>query len=146
MPDNVKQLSHNDFKKHVTQQLSVPKPPIYYLHGRKTQNILHTRLRTDMSHLNAHLFKIQKVETPACSCGHPVENTSHFVLACPKYNSQRHTLLNFLSNTLNCNFTSKPKPIQLQILLHGTNLSSGDGRVVARHFQNYLQHSLRFSK
>ena len=36
------------------------------------------------------------------------------------------------------------EPIQLQVLLHGTTLSGGDSRAVARHFQNYMQSTFRF--
>ena len=145
LPDDAKQLSYRDFKKYITQQLSTPSPPLYYSHGTKALNILHTRLRTDMSQLNANAFKIQKSDTPACSCGHPQENTAHFILSCPKYTSHRNTLFHNLSHTLNCNFLQKPRHSQLQILLHGAGLSGSGGREVARHFQNYIQSSLRFT-
>ena len=101
LPDDTKQLSYRDFKKYITQQLSTPNPPLYYLHGTKALDILHTRLRTDMSQLNANTFKIQKSDTPACSCGHSQENTAHFILSCPKYTSHRNTLFHNLSHTLN---------------------------------------------
>ena len=145
LPSDIKRLSFKDFKKYVTQQLSAQKPPIYYSYGNKTSNCLHTRLRTGMSHLNAHMYKIQKSDTPACSCGYPQENTAHYALTCPKYTSNRKVLFENLSNALQYDFSQKSRPIQLQILLHGTNLSGGDGRAVARHFQNYLQNTLRFS-
>ena len=145
LPEDIKQLSYQDFKKCIIQQLGTSKPPTYYSHGTKTVNTLHTRLRTDMSHLNAHMFIVQKSDSPACACGYPQENTSHFILSCPKHIHCRNILFNSLSQTLNCNFQQKTKPTQLQILLHGTNLSDGDGRAVARHFQKYLTNSSRFA-
>ena len=145
LPEATKQLSYQDFKKWIKQHLSTPEPPVYYSHGTKARNTMHTRLITDMSQLNAHMFKIQKLDSPACSCGHPLENTVHFIFSCPKYTLQRNILLNDISHSLCYNFTQESISTQSQILLHGTNLSSGGGRAVARHFQNYLQNSHRFT-
>ena len=145
LPNSTRELSHSSFKKQITKQLCIPKPPYYYSHGSKTSNILHTRLRTGMSQLNAHLYQTQKSDSPACSCGHPQENVSHFILTCPLNTCHRNELFGKISQTLQCNFTHKSTPIQLELLLHGTNLSDGVGRAVARHFQNYLHNTLRFT-
>ena len=44
--------------------------------------------------LNLHLFRICKVESPACpKCqGVMVESVRHFLLDCPHYKNERHTL------------------------------------------------------
>ena len=141
LPDDIKRLSFKT--NYVIDQISSPKPPVYYSHGSASSNVLHTRLRTDISHLNAHMYKIQKSGTPACSCGYPQENTAHYALTCPRYTSNRTVLFENVSNTLQYDFSQKSRSIQLQVPLDGTNLSGGDGRAVACHIQNYLQNTLR---
>ena len=139
------QLTHTTFKKHIRQQLGTPDPPNFYVEGSKSYNILHSRLRMNMSHLNSHQFMIQKVESPECICGHRNEDTNHFVLNCPIYESSRNTMFTKLSRKLKTDFRRLSPKRQLAILLHGADLSSGDGAAVALYFQDFLQGSKRFS-
>jgi len=143
IPDTTRLLTHQAFKKQVTKQLGLPAPPAYYSVGSKEHNILHTRLRTQMSFLNSHRFQVQKTDTPSCSCGYHTEDNRHFVLHCSKYTRQRQTLFDNIAHKLR-NFTQHSPSNQLDTLLHGTNLSDGDGREVARQFQNFIQTSGRF--
>ena len=143
IPLDARNLNHTLFKKHLQKHLGTPKPPTYYTFGSKTGNTLQTRLRNEMSHLNSHLYAIQKVTSPACACGYKVESVRHYVLSCPLYTEQRQLLFNNMSLTLN-DFTHNNPSQQLEILLHGTNLSSGDGRAVAHHFQSFVLNSHRF--
>ena len=143
--ENVRSLSHKNFKKHVTKQLGLPKPPDFYFQGSKKGNTLHTRLRTEMSHLNSHLFKVQKSDIPSCSCGHPTENNSHFILHCPNYTHYRTILFDNISITLQNPFTLNTPQRQLDILIHGADLGGGEGRLVARYFQAYLLNCGRFT-
>lgn len=145
LPTSTKKLPFLDFKRYIIRQLGTPKPPLYYTLGDKTSNIMHTRLRTGMSLLNAHMFRVQKSETPACSCGYALEDTNHYIFSCPKYTYQRNTLFDNISLILHYDFTQVPRFIQSQILLHGTDLGAGDVRPVARHFQNFLHDSHRFT-
>ena len=107
-------------------------------------NILHTRLRTEMSLLNSHLFRIHKHETPECSCGHGTENIRHFILSCPKYDPQRNVLFQKISRIIGANFSSMSPPLQLRMLLHGDSLGGEGGCAVAYHFQIFLLNSGRF--
>ena len=143
LPEHVKHLTCRGFKNWLKQQLSTPKPPLYYSHGTKALNTLHTGLRNDMSHLNAHMFQIQKALSPACHCGHPEENTMHFILSCPKYELLRNELFNDISHNIS-NFKHESKSNQVHILLHGTSLGGDGDREVARVFQNFLQDTHRF--
>lgn len=136
--------THTAFKKHIKEQLGLESPPHYYTDGSKIGNILHTRLRNEMSHLNSHLFQLQKSDTPACSCGHQMENVKHFILACPKYIPERNVLFDNLSSTLHCDFRNIPSYTQCQILMYGQNLGGGDGRAVAKFLQVYIFQTRRF--
>ena len=49
-----------------------------------------------------------------------------------------------LRQTLNSDLTQYPAYAQLQVLLHGMHLDSGDGRMVAQHFQTFILTSRRF--
>ena len=58
------------------------------------QSSLLTQLRTGHIALNQHLFRLRKSESPSCPyCqGITVESVKHYLLDCPKYNAERHTL------------------------------------------------------
>ena len=145
LPDVVRSLRQNKFNKHITEQLGTPQPPEFYALGSKTGNILHTRLRNEMSGLNSHLFKIQRTTAPSCPCGHNTESVRHYLLECSLYTNQRNTLFNNIRLTLNCDLTQHSALTQLQILLRGTHLDSGDGRTVAYHLQTFILNSRRFT-
>ena len=59
-----------------------------------------TRLRLELSRLREHKFKynFQNCLNPLCSCGSSTESTSHFLLHCPIFHDERHTLLSTLNN------------------------------------------------
>ena len=106
--------------------------------GSKRGNILHARLRMDMTQLNSHQHIFQNVLSPGCRCRHHSENIKHFVLHCHIYDNQRKTLFDSISQTLLTNFHGfKPKE-QLSILLFGVDLNSVSGQEVAFYFQKFL--------
>ena len=137
LPESIRSLPLSSFKKAVHKHLGVPKPPAYYTFGSKFGNILHTRLRTQMSHSNSHRFLVNTHTTPECSCGYRVENVSHFALVCPNFQRQRHQLFRNISQTLNIDFSMIPPEVKLNLFIHGKNLDGIDGHVVAHHFQNF---------
>ena len=141
---DIRNLNHTLFNKHLQKHIGIPKPPTYYTFGSKTGNTIQTQLRNEMSNLNSHLYAIQKVTSPACACGCKVESVRHYILSCPLYTEQRRSLFNSMSQTLNSNFTQYDPSQQLQILLHGTDLGCEDGRAVAHHFQSFVLNSHRF--
>ena len=144
LQDTMRHLSHHTFRKQLCEQLGEPDPPTFYAIGTKKGNILHARLRMDMSELNSHSFTIQKISSPACRCGFHTENIKHFVFSCPNYMQQRMLMQSQISAIIR-DFKSKSTTDKLQILLHGTGLSGGDGRGVALHFQNFLLSSGQFA-
>lgn len=50
----------------------------YY--GNRKVNIILNQLRNSVSNLNSDLFNSHLVDSPACNCGHPVEDSTHFFL------------------------------------------------------------------
>ena len=138
LPPNIRsQTSLALFKREIINLLGCPAPSVYFLHGTKTKNTLHTRLRTDTLPLNAYLYQIQKSSTPGCPCGTQIENTKHFILHCPLYNAVRQTLLNHLA-AHNVD-TRRPHTTHfLNILTHGITLQAEQGRAVAGAVQNFI--------
>ena len=115
-----------------------PSPPSYFFIGSLSANISHTKLRVNASNLNAHLFSLQKVDSPSCSCGYPSENTKHFLLTCPLYQNQRDSLFQTLSSALNTEFSTIPSSVQFEMLVYGKHLGRGLDGVVATAVQRFL--------
>ena len=132
------------FKRELSERLSVPAPPLYYSLGTKVGNILHTKLRVGMSNLNAHLYSIQKIESPNCSCGHTPETTNHFIINCHIHAQVRIELFRAISTILNIDFSKLPPETQTDILLHGKNLVKDERHRVAYSFQNFIFDTKRF--
>ena len=59
-----------------------------------------TRLRVGLCRLGEYKFKhsFQDTLNPICSYDFDVESTSHYILHCPMYNNERHTLLSTIKN------------------------------------------------
>lgn len=70
----------------------------FFVGSRQTQTAL-ARLRLAHSSLNAHAARFYPIN-PICECGLSQETTSHFLLDCKLYNSQREALKFRLSNLL----------------------------------------------
>ena len=79
-----------------------------------------TRLRVGLSHLREHKFKhsFQDTLNPICSCGFDVESTSHYILHCPMYNDERHTILSTIKS-INCRLLDVTETILIKTLLFG---------------------------
>ena len=146
LPEETRTLrSVKSFRKAITQRLAKPKPPKMFALGSKLGNTLHTRLRLNMSALNGHLFSINsgKVQSPECSCGFAFENTSHFVLSCPKYQTERNHLSSHLQRLIP-SFNSLNNSDKLDLLLYGNGLGEADVGCVAKLFQTFLFRTNRF--
>ena len=146
LPETIRSLPHTPFKRAIAERLGVSKPPNYYKIGSKEGNVLHTRLRTEMSLLNSHQFQINKCSTTACSCGYPRENVRHFTLFCRKYEQQRNELFRDTLHILGINDQLFDPNLTLRLFIHGETLGGEDERRVAHHFQKFLINSNRFSK
>ena len=100
-----------EFKRMLTKEIS--KFPEYYYAGDKFSQILYTRLRTECSSLNQHLFRRGLVPSPNCMC-RDIESNEHFLMICPRYNQIRGDLFNALRD-----YIIPATPFTAQLLLYG---------------------------
>ena len=138
--------SRSDFTRQVWQRHGTPEPPLLHSHGTKTGNTHHTRMRIGLTTLNAHQFRIQHPGTssPACICGYSQENTNHYILDCPLYNTSRSRLFSNVTAVIP-NFDNLPAKLKLDTLLFGKNVSNKEGVLVAAYLQTYIQTTRRFN-
>ena len=134
---------YTTFKKHLIDLLAPPCPSPYFFFGTQTGNRLHTKLRLNASKLNAHLFSLQKSDSPSCLCGYSSENTKHFLLTCPIYPALRQDLFHTVSLALAIDFSSIHPSKQLDILINGKELGRGVDSVVANAVQRFLIQTCR---
>ena len=101
-PDLRKSENFSFFKSNILKFIRPSPNSIYNCHNPRGICLI-TRLRLSLSHLREHKFKHGFHDTlnPLCSCGKYVEYTEHFLLHCPQFSNERHTLLSTLGN-LNC--------------------------------------------
>ena len=77
--------------------------------GQRKFDIILAQLRVNYSNLNAHLYSIHVIDSPACGCSHR-EDTAHFFLDCPLYYAHRLSLTNIVT---------KSSQFKLEPLLYG---------------------------
>ena len=102
------------FKRLLT--LDTPKAPTYYDCGDRLNQISHTRLRTEYSSLNQHLFRRNLVHNPYCLCDE-IEDNKHFLLTCHHHNQMRAEMVLSIQRKTNLEFTT-------DVLLFGTDAVS----------------------
>ena len=110
-------------------------PPRYYNEGKRLAQILHSRLRTNCSSLNEHLYSKNIVQSSLCACG-SIEDTGHFLLHCPLYHNYRQDMLRSASRLC------QPS---LNTLLYGNdNLSVSDNKQIFISVQDFIVKTKRF--
>ena len=78
-------------------------PKFYYSNNRFAE-IIHCKLRLEISDLKSDLFKRHLSEDKSCLCGYFDENARHFLLECPRYDNIRTATINTIQNFNNLNF------------------------------------------
>ena len=107
----------------------------YYSSGNRLLQIHHTRLRTECSSLNRHLYSKNIIEDPSCICGSE-ETTRHFFLERTRYNQARTTMINTLSTFC---------VPSLNVLLFGDNtLKNHYNKLIFQTVQKYTADSKCF--
>ena len=135
LPVEAKQIETvNSFKNFLNRNRSYV--PRHYYTGKRKQQVLHTRLRTNCSALNYDLYLKDITDSPLCRCG-SIENTYHFFLQCPHYLPQRIELTNAVSQYYT---------ISLDLLLCGNaSLSHETNSIIFQKVQKYITDTKRFT-
>ena len=124
-----------------------------YAHGHGLPTVNHCRMRLGLSHLKNHLFNYNIIQSKFCensNCDLISETSSHFLLFCPRYGPQRHTMLSEISTIIfpgtNYNTVIAIMPDYLcNILLQGSeDLSLNENKKVFDCVFKFINDSGRF--
>ena len=128
------QPSYSVFKNLITAHEKCSK--LYYIGSRKV-NIIHAQLRMNCSNLNAHLYGLHVIDSPACLCSHSIEDNVHFFFDCPLYSNQRLVLRQTVAQFTDFN---------LETLLFGDDdLEFQDKVTIILAVHEFIKDSDRFS-
>ena len=75
-------------------------PNVLFNYGERNINIICAQLRMKCSNLHKHLYDLHVVDSPACACGHNVEDVNHYLLVCPLYELCRDDMIESLNHVL----------------------------------------------
>ena len=95
----------------------------------------------------------QDTLNPIYSCGFDVESTFHYILRCPMYNNERHTLLSTIKN-IDCRLLDVTETVLIKTLLFGNCFVDADTNtqivnapveyiLTTKRFDESLFHSLK---
>ena len=88
------------------------------------------------SDLANHLFQMNIIDSPHCSCG-GIESTEHFFISCPLFLRIRNKLENDLKNLTNA--------FNLDIILHGNPFKDViTNKLISSAVNEYICNSQRF--
>ena len=134
LPVNIQEGSSlSEFKRYLTNNDT--KVPSYYYSGQRMEQIIHCRLRLQMSDLNFDLFNRHLIENQSCACGHPFETAEHFLILCPNCNDiRRDTLMQIEDNYLD-----------IRILLFGNrSLGTHQNEFIFKKVHEFIRRTRRF--
>ena len=99
--------------------------------------ISHTRLRTECSSLNHHLFRRNLVQNPYCLCGE-IEDNKHFLLTFPRHTQIRAEMVLSIQQKINVELST-------DVLLLGTDAVSDEVNTsIFKAVQKYIKFSKVF--
>ena len=118
--------SFNIFRKSIRKFIRLSANSLFNCHNPKGIKFIN-RLRLDLSHLRERNFKHSSQDSlnPFCSCDLNIESTTHFLLHCPTYITERRILLSTIESIDN-NLLDLCKPVLIRTLLLGSNLFDTD--------------------
>ena len=113
---------------------------VLFNYGKRGVNIICAQLRMKCSNLHKHLYDLHVINSPACACGHNVEDVNHYLLECPLYMPMRNVLFQAVSLIVSVNH------VNAQILLFGAeNLAITDNLKLVDALHNYITSTARFT-
>lgn len=107
-----------------------------------------TRMRVDFSDLRDHRFNHSfRCNSPICDCTGGIESTEHFFLHCPKFNSQRQTLLSNIATALNTDISVFPDSHLTEILMYGSpSFNNVTNKIILTASLHYIKSTGRFNQ
>ena len=107
----------------------------YYFGNDRITEVIHCKLRLEISDLKGDLVRRHLADNPACQCGYEYENSKHYLFDCPLFNNARSVSIEKISNV---NYT-------LDCLLFGSqNLTFVENSEIFQHVSSYIILSKRF--
>ena len=114
----------------------VTTPKIYYADNRQLE-IIHCKIRLEISDLNNHLYKRHLRDDSTCECGFQIENSKHFFFDCPLHLQARRQSISTIPN-----FSSLP----LKTLTHGDDDNTyEENKLIFEKVQQFITLSNRFN-
>ena len=100
--ENIRNIAEVDtFKLNLSQVFGKVETYKPYLTGKSEGSIHLSRIRMNLSGLNAHRRKHHFIDHSTCpNCNHPLEDATHFFLECPAYAAHRQVLMGHLGPLL----------------------------------------------
>ena len=138
LPDSYKLTnSISNFKRLLRKDdISVPS---YYLGGDRNAEIIHCKLRLEISDLQDDLVKRHLAEYSTCRCGYHCENAHHYLFDCPLFDDARSTTLHNIVPIDHRDYT-------LDSLLYGNpSRSPVENMQLFEHVKKYINKSNRFT-
>ena len=136
LEDKIKQANSITQFKRMLAFNDVKVPKLYYSENRTTE-IIHCKIRLQISDLNNHLFQRYLRADSICNCGFRNENSKHYFFDCPTYTEARMLTIETIPN-----FTS----LRLESLTHGDNSKTyEENRFVFDKVQQFITLSNRFN-
>ena len=105
-----------------------------------------TKLRLGLSPLREHKFKHGFLDSlnSICSCGQNIETSTHFLLHCPNYSSERLTFLNIISNIHRSSLNKNDLKVTKSLLYGDSSLGDTNNTLVMNASMELLVASKRF--
>ena len=111
----------SEFKRRLIQLIRPPKRSMFNIHDLDGVKLL-TRLRVEFSDLRSHRFHHNfHCPDPSCLCKTGIEDNEHFLLHCPRFTSQRKSLLDLVSSLTGIEVMHLSSKELCRLLLYGRN-------------------------
>ena len=129
--------SLESFKSSFSKEKDPMRELLYY--GSRWPSVHHARIRIGCSKLNSHLcYNLHVVPSPFCSCGHELEDPSHYFFFCPLFDVQRRKMMDSLLHINNIDIT-------LKTLLWGDpNLAKNSNEEIFLAVHEFISETARF--
>ena len=90
----------------------------------RQSSILHTRLRLGSCALSDYLYSVNCAVSPVCVCKLRKETVKHYFLECPRYATQRATLLASAAQLFGQSWLRYSDTVKLGCILNGSEVSN----------------------